>query len=137
MLKKRLKMFVAILELLWYRIRKGEWYAPEITVDKLFKRFNSTNPPLILDVRSSKEFSGKKGHIPSSKSIPFMELDEPASLNELTPFKESEIITICPGGGLSLIAADVLAEEGFKDVKSLKGGLDLWREKGYPTEYSQ
>jgi rhodanese-related sulfurtransferase len=40
---------------------------------------------------------------------------------------------MCHGGGLSMVAADILAESGFKDVKSLRGGIDLWYQNGYPT----
>jgi TusA-related sulfurtransferase len=47
--------------------------------------------------------------------------------------RTKDIVTICPGGGLSLVAVDILVDADFKDVKSLKGGMDLWSEKGYPT----
>ena len=40
---------------------------------------------------------------------------------------------MCSGGGLSLAAVEILSDAGFKDVKSLKGGTDLWNKKGYPT----
>jgi rhodanese-related sulfurtransferase len=40
---------------------------------------------------------------------------------------------MCPGGGLSLAAVEILTEIGFRDVKSLKGGTDAWHKKGYPT----
>jgi len=40
---------------------------------------------------------------------------------------------MCPGGGLSLVAVEILEKAGFKDVKSLKGGTDLWHTSGYPT----
>ena len=36
---------------------------------------------------------------------------------------------MCSGGGLSLAAVEILMEAGFKDVKSLKGGTDLWHKK--------
>ena len=32
--------------------------------------------------------------------------------------------------------AEMLAEENFQDVSSLKGGIDLWFKKGYPTTSS-
>jgi rhodanese-related sulfurtransferase len=51
-------------------------------------------------------------------------------------YKENEIVAICPGGGLSLVAVDILVDAEFKDVKSLKGGLDLWCQKGYPITTS-
>jgi rhodanese-related sulfurtransferase len=108
--------------------RSVDW--SEITVDDLFKRFNSNKPPLILDIRSTEEFNGATGHIPNSKSIPILELS--SNFEDLQSFKDKEIITICPGGGLFLVAVDILEEVGFTDAKSLQGGLDLWIEKGYP-----
>ena len=102
----------------------------EITVDDLFERFNSNDPPLIIDIRSVKEFNIDPGHIPNSRSIPIMDLK--SNLEDLQPFKDKEIITICPGGGMSMIAVDILDEAGFTNAKSLHGGLDLWRQKGHP-----
>ena len=118
-----------ILQSAWPERFGYDW--SEITVDELFDRVNSDVPPLIIDVRSPQEFNGGHGHIPNSRSIPVMEIK--SNLEDLDSFKEKEIVTICPGGGLSLVAVEILTEAGFKDVKSLKGGLDLWREKGYPT----
>ena len=106
----------------------------EITVDELFDRFNSNNPPLILDIRSTKEFNGTGGHIPDSRSIPIMELK--SNFEDLQSYKDKEIVTLCPGGGMSMIAVELLEEAGFTDTKSLHGGLDLWVEKGYPTTTS-
>jgi len=107
---------------------EGEW--SEITVDELLDHINSDHPPLLVDVRPSPEFDGGYGHIPDARSIPLLELE--SHYEELEPFKEKEIVTICPGGGMSLVAVELLEKEGFKDVKSLKGGSDLWHEKGYP-----
>lgn len=56
---------------------------------------------------------------------------------EIDSFKEQEVITICPGGGFSLVAAEIMAENGFKDVKSLDGGADGWFKKGFPTTLSE
>ena len=108
----------------------------EITVDNLFNRINSNIPPLLIDIRSPTEFNGtdeltRYGHIQNARSIPILELE--SKLEDLDSFKEKEIVTMCPGGGLSLVAVDILTEAGFSDVKSLKGGTDLWYKKGYPT----
>jgi len=111
---------------------------PEITVDDLFDRLNSSQPPLLIDIRSPEDFDGtgysKYGHIPNARSIPILELE--SKFDDLEPFKEKEIVTMCPGGGLSLAAVEILSEAGFKDVKSLKGGTDAWHRKGYPTTAS-
>jgi predicted sulfurtransferase len=64
-------------------------------------------------------------------SIPYMELS--ANLKDLSSFKEKEIVKICPGGGLSMITAEIMVKAGFKNVKSLKGGMDLWAKEVYPT----
>ena len=113
---------------LFYRFGKKEEFS-EITANSLFERFNSNEPPLIIDIRSAKEFN-EVGHIPDAKHIPIRELN--SNIENLQSFKEKEIVTICPGGGLSLIAVDLFLEADFQDVKSLHGGLDLWIEKGYP-----
>jgi len=111
---------------------------PEITVDELFDRVNSNRPPLLIDIRDAADFNGtgysKYGHIPNARSINILELE--SSFEDLQSFKEKEIVTMCPGGGLSLAAVEILTEAGFKDVKSLKGGMGLWHKKGYPTTTS-
>ncbi|MFX0065508.1 MAG: sulfurtransferase TusA family protein [Candidatus Hermodarchaeota archaeon] len=101
----------------------------EITVNELRDRIDSDFPPLILDIRTIKEYTD--GHIPTARQIYVDEIK--SNLENLQTFKEKEIVTICPGGGLSLVAVDILVDAGFKDVKSLKDGMDLWVERGYPT----
>jgi len=135
--KMKAKMFFKFMRLFLYRVRKRMWFLPavsEMTVDQLFDRINSNLPPLLIDVRGAKEFNGDDGHIPNTKSIPIMELA--SNLEDLHSSKDEEIVTICPGGGMSLIAVEIMAEAGFKDVKSLTGGFDLWHKKGYPTTTS-
>lgn len=108
---------------------------PEITVDELYTRFNSDDPPLMIDIRPVDDYNGDGylayGHIPGAVPIPILELE--TRLGELEEYMEKEIVTMCPGGGLSLAAVDVMREAGFKDVKSLKGGTDAWHRRGYPT----
>jgi rhodanese-related sulfurtransferase len=111
---------------------KTKW--SEITVDDLFDRVNSNHPPLLIDVRSPEEFNSGYGHIQNARSISILELE--SKFEELQPFKDKEIVTMCPGGGLSLVAVEILEKAGFNDVKSLKGGTDLWNKKGYPTTTS-
>ncbi len=111
---------------------------PEITVDELFDRVNSDQSPLLIDIRDAADFNGTGyatyGHIPNARSITILELE--SKIEDLQPFKDKEIVTICPGGGLSLAAVEILTEAGFTDVKSLKGGIGLWHKKGYPTTTS-
>jgi rhodanese-related sulfurtransferase len=112
----------------------------EITVEELHDRVNTDRPPLLIDVRFAPEYNGtdersRYGHIPSARSIPILDLE--SSFEDLESYKEKEVVAMCQGGGLSLVAVDLLTKAGFKDVKSLRGGTDLWHEKGYPTATSQ
>ena len=134
------KMFSRMLRLFLWTIRKRTWFLPdleEITVDELHDRINSDQPPLLIDTRDETAYNGtgeysynQYGHIPNSRQIFVSEL--PSKFEDLQPFKDKEIVTICPGGGMSLVAVDVLVEAGFTDVKSLKGGIRAWHKKGYP-----
>ena len=51
---------------------------PEITVDDLFERVNSDQPPLLIDIRDAADFNGvgysKYGHIPNARSINILEV---------------------------------------------------------------
>ena len=136
----KVKMFFKITKLFLFRIVKRKWYVPavsEMTVDQLNDRIHSKQSPIIIDTRDKKEFNGaegsyrKYGHISHAQCIPIMELS--ASLDDLAKYKDKEIVTICPGGGMSLIAAEMMDKAGFPNVKSLTGGMDLWHKKGYPT----
>ena len=111
-----------------FREENPEWN--EITIDELYERLESDPPDLLIDVRSVEDFTGEKGHLPSAVSIPMLELE--SRIDEIAEYKDKEIVTMCPGGGLSLVAVDILQEAGFKDVKSLKEGTDGWINKGYP-----
>ena len=133
-------MFLKLLRLwIWSIIKRG-WFLPEIseiTVDELFDRLNSNSLLILLDLRDLVEFYGngkykyeKYGHIPNSKWIRFMELS--SHLEELQEFKDKEIVTICQGGGMSLVAVEIMIDADFQDVKSLKGGIKSWFKKGYP-----
>jgi hydroxyacylglutathione hydrolase len=134
---------------------KGEMNHPrvdEITAEQLNEKLNSGRPPLLVDTRSKQEFEAGYGHIAGAKWVPLMDLvgtfantskykqgvkDLEAQFGELESFSDQEVVTMCPGGGFSLVAAEIMSDAGFKDVKSLKGGTDGWFKKGYPTTGKQ
>ena len=135
----KLRMFLKLTRLFLWTIRKRTWFLPElteITVDELHDRMISNSDlPLLIDTRGEKSFNlafdmkGKKfGHIPNSQPIGLRELISKVGNHP----KDTEMVTICPGGGMSLVAVDVLINAGFEDVKSLKGDIMLWEKRGYP-----
>ena len=136
----KFRMGLKFIKLFLFTIFRTKWFIPgvsEITVDELKDLIESNNAPLIVDTRDRIEFYAaegswrKYGHIQGSKCIPIMALT--ANLQNLSSFKDKKIVTICPGGGMSLVAAEIMAKAGFTDVNSLKKGIDHWDRLGYPT----
>lgn len=144
-------MLFKIVRLVTSKLIVGNYRYPsvtEITAEQLRERIDSGHAPLLIDTRMTSEFRSGFGHIPNSKHIPLMEIvgsfgstaafkaavkELEAQFNEVDQYRGGEVVTICPGGGFSLVAAEIMAEAGFKDVKSLVGGADGWFKKGYPT----
>ena len=84
---------------------------------------------LVLDVRSSDMFLA--AHLPGAVNIPLADL-----VSKLATLpKDKMIVTYCGDSacGLAPRAALELAQKGFK-VMELIGGIDTWRQKGFPVE---
>lgn len=107
-------------------IGRGEEQVPggesdlEITVDEFSNLLNGRKDVVILDVREPHEYEICR--INGSKLIPLSEL--PSRVNELDT--ADEIVAHCHHGVRSLRATKFLRSMGFKKVKSLKGGIDVW-----------
>ena len=134
------RMILKLLKLFLFSLIRLRFYVPgipEIKVDNLYELIKSDNAPLLIDTRDNAEFYGvadygkNYGHIPNAKLLPIFQLA--ANLKHLSSFKDELIVTICPGGGASLIACEIMIKAGFTNVKSLRGGMNKWYKKGYPT----
>jgi TusA-related sulfurtransferase/rhodanese-related sulfurtransferase len=110
----------------------GRWYLPnipEIKPDQLYDKIKSNEAPLLIDIREESDIK-KFGMIEKAKLFPYFNFL--SQVDKIPENKETEIVTICPGGGASLVIAEVLLAEGYKNVKSLKGGIKAWRKKKFP-----
>jgi rhodanese-related sulfurtransferase len=92
---------------------------------------------LILDVREPGEWA--EGHIPGALHVPRGMLEAKADLEYVNreprlQDRSVSIIVHCASGARSAMAADVLQEMGFSDVKSMAGGIVAWKEQGLPIE---
>lgn len=112
-------------EVLYHYIRKcnndtlvEKTFENTISNDEIVVR--AANGGLILDVREEAEYAF--GHIVSAKSIPMGELE--ARLSELD--KDQEIYVICRTGKRSDLAAQKLANNGFKHVYNVLPGMSSW-----------
>ena len=102
-----------------------------ISNNELYQRLETEDePPLLVDVRTPQEYYG--GHIKNTKLLPLGELL--SNTDVIENFKEKEIVTICHSGSRSMMAAQILARAGFKDIRNLSGGMMLWTRKGFPVK---
>ena len=108
--------------------------APErgtsITAAALVQRIREGTAPLILDVRSAREFQG--GHVPGAVNIPHDQLSE--RLAELEISESDEVVVHCQSGRRAAAAENLLADSGYTRVRDLAGHWKAWREAGLPTE---
>jgi rhodanese-related sulfurtransferase len=84
---------------------------------------------VIVDVREKGEWD--EGYIPDAVHISrgTIELD----IEEKVPDTNAMIICHCGGGGRSALAAESLRKMGYKNVRSMAGGLKAWKAAGLPT----
>jgi glyoxylase-like metal-dependent hydrolase (beta-lactamase superfamily II)/rhodanese-related sulfurtransferase len=83
--------------------------------------------PQIIDVREPWEW--EQGHLPEALHIPLNQLDQRAhEVDQCRP-----VIAYCRAGTRSLKAASLLAQLGHRAVYNLAGGIESWRQAGYPV----
>lgn len=80
----------------------------------------------IIDCREPHEWN--QAHIGSTTLVPLGELS--FRVNELDPARP--VIVVCRSGARSLVAAEMLTNAGFRNAKSMAGGLIAWAERGLP-----
>ena len=82
---------------------------------------------LILDVRTQEEFD--VSHIEGSTLIPVDDLG--ARIDEVPD--NTRILVYCRSGRRSVIASNILLDNGHTDVHNMLGGINAWISEGYPV----
>jgi len=85
---------------------------------------------VVIDLRERDAFQA--GHIPGARHLPRGQLE--LRVNAELPDPTVRIVTACEFGKISTLAAATLRELGFLRASALDGGLQAWREAGYPLE---
>jgi rhodanese-related sulfurtransferase len=90
------------------------------SVQEVAERLKDGKPPKLLDIREPAEYDIV--HLPNAI------LATQEVVNELLESGDrgEEIVCICHHGVRSLNAANFLRQQGFTQVRSMKGGLDAW-----------
>jgi adenylyltransferase/sulfurtransferase len=92
----------------------------EISAQDLKARIDRNEPPLLLDVRQ--EWETKLCRLPNAVHIPIEEIE--LRVEELNA--ADDIVVYCHQGVRSAAVAEFLRSLGFRSVRNLAGGLDLW-----------
>ncbi|WDP89949.1 MAG: rhodanese-like domain-containing protein [Desulfobacter sp.] len=88
-----------------------------------------TFSPLILDVRTPKEFN--QARIKNAVLIPVQELQK--RWTELSARKDDPILIYCATGNRSTVASKILIDRGFTRIFNLRHGIVDWYRKKYPV----
>lgn len=86
--------------------------------------------PLIIDIREEQQFAS--GHIAGAEHISRDDLE--LKVTEIAPELSTPILVYCAVGSQAPLAAEKLAQMGYRNVSSLKGGLQSWLEAGGMVE---
>jgi molybdopterin/thiamine biosynthesis adenylyltransferase/rhodanese-related sulfurtransferase len=85
----------------------------------------------VVDVREVDEFAA--GHIPGAKHVPRSYLE--SRIEAAVPDRAMQVILYCASGNRSAYAARTLRDElGYEHVRSMTGGITLWKDRGYEVE---
>ena len=82
----------------------------------------------LADVREKNEWD--EGHLPGAVHLPKSYLEQWAE--DRIPDKDKTTILYCAGGVRSAMAADTLAQLGYRHVVSMSGGFNRWKDSGLP-----
>lgn len=96
------------------------WPTERISAPMLAEELASANPPVLLDVRSPREWAAK--HIDGSVNVPLNHLVE--HIAEIP--RDRRIAVHCAGGYRSSIAAGILQQYGITRLVEMAGGLAAW-----------
>jgi rhodanese-related sulfurtransferase len=97
-------------------VQRGE----RITAQTLLEQLDSPATPLVVDVRSEKEWQAHR--IEGSVNIPLPHLRE--RVNEVP--RDRLVVVHCASGYRSSTALSILAQQGYTNVADLVGGMAAW-----------
>ena len=98
-----------------------------------------TSDTLLIDIRELAEF--RKGHIPGALLAPrgLLEFEihalvERTATDPNVAAEDRDIVLYCGTGGRSALAAETLDSMGYRNVKSMAGGIVAWATARLPVD---
>jgi adenylyltransferase/sulfurtransferase len=100
----------------------------EVTPREVKSLLDEHKPFYFIDCRLPNEYAITK--IDGAKLIPLQEIAQ--RFGELKGHESEKVVVHCKSGGRSMKFAQMLRQNGFKDVKSMAGGILLWNKDVNP-----
>lgn len=134
------RRFIASLGLVVLLLIGGATFAHHsylLTVQQLKGGLDRATGPhtkgfFLIDVRSPEEHAA--GFIPGTDlNIDYREIK--ARHREIGAKPEDHIVVYCQSGHRGNIAAEILADLGYKHVYNVAGSMNAWQEAGYTVQF--
>ncbi|MBI3374430.1 MAG: rhodanese-like domain-containing protein [Betaproteobacteria bacterium] len=111
-------------------------YKPAIMITpQTLRAMLAEHTAVLVDVRDASDFNGESGQIQGARNLPLAELAP--RLGELAPWRDRGVVLICRTEKRSTAAARLLAQNGFRNVRVVLGGMEAWRRAEYPLQCGQ
>jgi molybdopterin/thiamine biosynthesis adenylyltransferase/rhodanese-related sulfurtransferase len=103
---------------------KGYQFKPdwEITPREVKSMLDKGEPFVFIDCRLPNEY--QITNIEGTTLIPLQQIG--SRIGELKPHANEKVVVHCKSGARSMQFTQILRQQGFKDVKSMAGGILLW-----------
>lgn len=102
---------------------------------ELKQKMDAGEEVVIVDLRGPLDFEGDPDMIPGAVHLEIHDVEH--VLDELKKAPEIVLYCTCPNEATSAQIARQLRSKGVQKIRPLAGGLDAWREMGYPVSAYQ
>src|SRR3954451_1913526 len=112
-------------------IRKIKEQIEEVDPRDVHDLQQNGNGAVIVDVREQHEF--EEAHLPGAVHVPRGHLE--SRIEGAVSDRSQPVVLYCASGNRSALAAHTMTEQlGYQDVASMRGGITLWKDRGYDVE---
>lgn len=118
--------FFAIL----YFANQAIGFSQVLSTDDFEKKYKETPNAQLVDVRTTGEYGG--GHLPKAQNVDYRSPDFTEKIQTLD--KTKPVFVYCLSGGRTVEAANIMRQNGFKEVYEMGGGYLKWTTKMKPVE---
>ena len=111
------------LSISFFIYKKKKMNENAISVESLRSKLKTEKNIGVIDVRTTNEYNGPKGHIPGSLSIPLSNISD--HLDEIKSKNFDQLYVVCLSGARSASALSILNKNGI-NAQNVKGGMMAW-----------